>query len=173
MKLITDTAELGKFIDGIATRGKRLDTDIQIAGVSALARLKEFGDIGYCNRLYLALSKGARKSAMSSWLLTHGSLVANTGEDKATKPFIHSKDKTTDVEGAMADPWFDHKPDPKPDEVFDVQAALLALIKRAKGKQLENGELLAKVEAIIGEHMPAGDEGVPLPPSALVDESAE
>lgn len=148
-KLITDVKDLGKFIDGIAARGKRLDADIQIAGLSALSHLDKHGDIGMVNRLYVALAKGARKAAMTSWLLAYGSLSANTGKDKAEKPFTYSKDKDTSVEAASQDPWFDHKPDAAPDEVFDLAKALESVIKKAKGKQLVHGELLTGVQGLL------------------------
>lgn len=149
MKLVTEKAELTKLIDGIATRGKRLDADIQLAGVSCLSHLKAHGDIGFVNRLYLALAKGARKSALTSWLLAYGALVANTGEDKLTKPFVYTKDKVTDVEAAFEDPWFDHKPDAAPDEVFDLAKAVEAIIKKAAGKQLVHGELLTGLQGLV------------------------
>ena len=152
--LITDTAELGKMIDSIKKRGALLDADIQLAGCSALGRLAEHGDIGYVNRLYLALAAGARKAAMSSWLLSYGSLVANDKEDKAEKPFVFSKGKATNVEKAQADPWFDHKPDPDPDQVFDLQKMLKAVIgkaqkKAAKGIQVQHMHLLSQVQALL------------------------
>lgn len=163
--VITDLTALGKLIDGIKARGAKLDRDIHQAGVSALAHLKDHGDVGYCNRLFLALPKGARKAAMTSWLLAYGSLVANDKQDKATKPFVFAKDKETRVEAAIADPWFDHKPDPDPNQVFDLQVMLQAVLKKAQdkanaGKQVAHIELLAQVAALLAvpEEEPAGED---------------
>lgn len=149
MKLITDKAELVKLIESIASRGKKLDADIQLAGLSCLDHLAKHGDIGQINRLYVALAKGARKAALSSWLLTHGSVVANTEKDKADKPFIYTKDKATSVQAASQDPWYDHKPDAAPDEVFDLQKALEQIVKKAAGKELVHGELLTGVQGLL------------------------
>lgn len=158
MKLITDQKELVKLIEGIASRGKRLDADIQLAGLSCLQHLADHGDIGQVNRLYLALGKGARKSALTSWLLAYGSVVAN--DDKGTMgeaPFKYTKEKTTNVEGAMADPWYDHKPDQAPDEVFDLMKAVEAIIKKAAGKQLVHGEILTGLQGLVAMlHTPEG-----------------
>lgn len=150
VKTITDVSALGKLIDAIKKAGTKLDNDIHVAAVSALARLADHGDIGYCNRLYLALPKGVRKAAMTSWLLAYGSLKANT--DTATKaetPFVFTKDKACNVADGMADPWYDHKPDQKPDEVFDLQAALQAVLKKAQGKTLVHGELVAGIQGLL------------------------
>lgn len=157
MKLITDKAELVKLIDSIKGRGAKLDSDIQLAGLSCLDHLAKHGDIGQVNRLYLALGKGARKAALSSWLLTHGSLTANVEKDKADKPFIFTKDKATSVQAASQDPWYDHKPDAAPDEVLDLQKALEALIKKAAGKELVHGELLTGMQGLLAMiHTPEG-----------------
>jgi tRNA A37 threonylcarbamoyladenosine modification protein TsaB len=157
LKLITDGAALVKRIDGIKTSGAKLDKEIHVVAVSSLDHLANHGDVGYINRLYFALPKGARKAAFTSWALTYGSVVAN--EDKATKaekPFVYSKDKATDVAGSVADPWYDHKPDASPDMVLDLQKAIESIIKRAKkdGMQLVHGEKLAALQALVAEPEP-------------------
>ena len=163
--LITDTKELGKLIDSVTKRGLTRQADIQLAGCSALLRLKEHGDIGYVNRLYKGLVQGDRKAAMVSWLLAYGSLSANDKQDKDEKPFVFSKDKETNVEKALADPWFDHKPDPDPDQVIDLQKMLKAVIgkaqkKAAKGIQVQHMHLLSQVQALLSAPdapVPEGD----------------
>lgn len=148
--IITDVAKLNKAIDSIAARGKKLDMDIQVAGLSAVAHVEKTGDIGPVNRLYLALGKGARKSALVAWLLAYAKVSANAGEDKKDKPFVYAKDKVTQLEEADANPWFEFKPEPDPDEVFDLQAAVVALIKKAGSKKLAAGgeSLRKKLEAL-------------------------
>lgn len=151
MKLLTK-AELPKAIESITKRGRLLDNDIHIAACSAIAIKGEHGDTMFINRLYLALPKGTRAAALTNWLLQYGGVIANdgtTGKPKTEQPFLHTKDKKADLEAGMADPWYDHKPDPKPDEVFDVMAAVMAIIKKAKGKELVHGELLSALGAIV------------------------
>ena len=166
VSLITDVKEFNALVASISKRGAKLDADIQLAGLSALQRLAQHGDIGYVNRLYLGLHAGARKSALSAWLLAFGALVANTEEGKAEKPFVYSKDKTTDMAEAHANPWFEFKPDPAPDAVFDVQAALIALLKKAKGKTCTDPTALLKVENLLAD-LKQGTDTAALP-DALV-----
>lgn len=151
MKLLTK-AELPKAIESITKRGKVLDTDIHQAACSAVAIKAEAGDTMFINRLYLALPKGTRAAALTAWMLKFGGVIANdgtSGKPKAEQPFLHTKDKACDVEAGMAEPWYDFKPDPKPDEVFDVMAAVMAIIKKAKGKEVVHGELLATLASIV------------------------
>jgi hypothetical protein len=151
MKLLTKEA-LPKAIESITKRGKVLDTDIHIAACSAIALRAESGDTAWINRLYLALPKGTRAVALTAWLLKFGGVIANdgsTGKPKGEQPFLHTKDKAVDVVAGWAEPWYDFKPDQKPDEVFDVLAVLMGVLKKAKGKELAHGEMLSGIQALI------------------------
>jgi hypothetical protein len=151
MKLLTK-AELPKAIESITKRGKVLDTDIHIAACSAVAIKAEAGDTMFINRLYTALPKGTRAAALTAWLLKFGGVIANdgsSGKPKAEQPFLHTKDKACDVTAGMAEPWYDFKPDPKPDEVYDIMAAVMQIIKKAKGKEVVHGELLSTLASIV------------------------
>lgn len=124
----------------------------QELAMASLQHLEDHGDTGYLNRLYLAMPKGTKSSAMIQWILAFSRLEANTGEDKSEKPFIAVKGngKVNKLEEAAKKPWYDFKPEPKPDEVFDFQAAMLALIKKAKGKtHIAHADLLAQCEALV------------------------
>lgn len=165
--LVNDVVELGKRIDGVKATGAKLDREIHTLALSALAQLGEHGNTNFVNRLYVSMPAGSRRQALTSWFLAYGSLVAN--DDKKTKkeqPFRFSKDKTTNIDGGMADPWFDHSKDKDPDQVFDLQEALANLISRAqaaskKGK-LGHGELLDKlIGAKAAVTAPASTEPAP------------
>lgn len=137
---------LNKEIASIKVAGAKLDARIQDAAVSVLYHFGENHDIRVVNRLvndlFGALSKGARKAAMTSWLLANCAVVANTdAATKKEKPFVYDKTKTTSPEQGMATPWYDHKPDPAPDEVFDLQKAVKALLAKAgKAETLKGGD---------------------------------
>lgn len=132
--LITDLGLLNKEIVLIGTAAKKLDARIHVAACSAVAMVIKSGDIGPINRLYLAMGKGTRKSALTSWFLTYGKVSANTDKDSnKIKPFLFDKEKVADLDGGMADPWYDHKVDPTPDEVFDAGKALGMLLKKLNG----------------------------------------
>jgi len=151
--IITDLAKLNKAIDSIASRAKKLDNEIQVAALSAIAHVEKCGDIGPVNRLFLALGRGHRKSALTAWLLAFGKVSANVGEDKKDKPFVYDREKVTNLEEADAHPWYEFKPDAPPDQVFDIQAAVAALIKRAEGKTLPEGgvEILERLREVVAE----------------------
>lgn len=141
MKKFADVAALNKEIAAIKTAGAKLDARIQIAAVAVLEHFAQYHDNGLVNRLYHAMPAGSRKSALTSWLLTHCAVSANT--DKATKqeqPFVYDRTKKTDPEAGEADPWYSHKPDKAPDEVFDLQKAVRALLAKAgKAESIKGG----------------------------------
>ena len=147
---ILDKAGIEATIKRITSTGKKLDADIQAAGVGCLAHIEQHGDVTLFNRLYLALPKGARKSALTAWGLAFGKLVANTGDNKKEAPFLYDKAKTTDMAACMAQPWFDFSPDKAPDAVFDIAAAIASIIKRAsKATTVTDEAMLTKLHALV------------------------
>ncbi len=147
--------ELNKAIDAFAKTGlKWADQGHKLAIATLEHLVKSHGDVGAVNRLYKAMPAGSKSSALVSWFLAYGALVANVDkETKKDKPFVFAKDKTTNVVGGAADPWYNHKPEPAPDDVFDVQKALAAILSKAKrvaakGGTVTGGELLVEIEAI-------------------------
>lgn len=162
MNLITNDADLNKEIASIKVAGRKLDARIQIAALSAITVLAKNGNVHFVNALYLALGKGARHVAMTAWMLQFGGVSANEGESKGLKPFNYDKSKQVDVEGGAKMPWYDMKPSPKPDEVMDVLALTMALLKKVskpkEGQQVAHGEMIEKLTALCAEH--ANDEEV-------------
>ena len=151
--LITDLGRLDKAIRMIAKRGEQLDTMIHTAALSAAFAVEKHGNIHYVNALYKACPRGARHSALTLWLTTYAGVSANTGKDKADKPFKCDKDKTVDLEGGMEFPWFTLKPSPEPDAVVDIAKLLQAVIRKARnpkeGQTVTNFNLIASVESIL------------------------
>lgn len=154
MKKFTDVAALNKEIAAIKVAGAKLDARIQTAAVAVLEHFAQNHDNGLVNRLYHAMPAGSRKAALTSWLLTHCAVSANT--DKATKqeqPFVYDRKKKTDPEAGEADPWYSHKPDKAPDEVFDLQKAVRALLAKAgKAESIKggDGDTLKALAAAVG-----------------------
>ena len=159
MKKFADVAALNKEIAAIKTAGAKLDARIQTAAVGVLEHFAEHKDNGLVNRLYHAMPAGSRKSALTSWLLAHCAVSANT--DKATKqeqPFVYDRNKKTDPEAGEADPWYTHKIDKAPDEVFDLQKAVRALLAKAeKAKDLKGGDADTLVKLADAVGIPASD----------------
>lgn len=156
MKLMTTAAVINKAIDSIERRGKKLDQDIQQAGLSCLNHNQEHGDITLLNRLYLAMPKGSRRNALIEWALKYGKCKLN--EDKSTAkdaPLLFNREGSTDLAGANEEPWFNCKPEKDPLEEFDFVAAYNALLRKAtkagdSGKKIKGQELLDKVKAVGG-----------------------
>lgn len=147
-----DKTQIEKNIESIRKTGQKLDKLIQDTGLATIEHVEAHGDVRLVNRLYLALPKGARKAAFTEWLLAHAKVQANAGENKKEAPFVYAKEKTTNIAGAVQKPWFDFKPDPAPDQVFDVMKALTALLNKAgKANEVTDPALLAKLQAVVAE----------------------
>lgn len=150
MKLIEDSGKITAAINAIAKSGNKLDLDIQLVGLSVLNHAELHGDVTLINKLYLALPRGTRKTAMTQWLVAFGKVVANTGDNKKEAPFSYDKTKATDLAGASQTPWFDFAPDKAPDALFDVQAAVASLLRRAsKADKVSDPELIAKLSQLV------------------------
>lgn len=125
------TSQIDKQIALITKAGAKLDAFIQSTAVDVLEHYSEHSDTKLVNRLYLGMPKGARKAALTEWLLAFCAVVPN--ENKATakdQPFIHSRDKVTDVAGGKAKMWYECKPDAKPADVFDFQRFVKQALKK-------------------------------------------
>lgn len=147
--LLLGTSEINKACDEIAKQGKALDEYIQYTALSVLNHVDLHGDVTVVNKLYLSMPKGSRRSALTEFLLANGKVVANSADNKATSPFLFAKDKVTTLGDAAAKPWYEWKPERTPDQCFDMQAALLALLNRAKKAQsVSDPEALVQLETL-------------------------
>lgn len=143
-----------KEIASIGKAGASLDKRIQLCAVASLQHMVDHRDHTLLVDLYKALSKGQRRAAMASWIMTFSQLAANA--DAATKvdtPFVLDKAKpAADVEAAADKMWHEcGKPEPSPDEVFDVNKAVMAILAKAK-KAADAGR---KVEGVSPDAMAA------------------
>lgn len=142
LKLITDMKALDKAIVSIANRGKKLDSDIQLAGLSCLDMIEKHGNIGPMNRLHAALSKGARKNALLEWGVTFGKLSLNEGADKKESPFVFNREGVTNMALAVENPWYDFQPEKAIVLEFSLQAMVAQLIKKAEDAAKRDGAVL-------------------------------
>lgn len=157
--LIIGTEALRKEFTSIAAAGKKLDGRIQVAGLSVMSHIDTHGDVtvatALVNELFGALSKGHRKAAMVEWLVKYGKVKLNIDEaTKKVQPFLYDKAATTNLQGAVDEPWFDCKPE-KLDEDFDFNKLLMALLSKAAKKNATDptkvigADMLAKVQALV------------------------
>lgn len=121
-------------IESIGKAGKTLDARIQACAVASLEHMVEHKDHTLLVDLYKALSKGMRRGSMAAWILQFSQLDANMdAASKGEKPFLLNKEKTLDVAGAKSTPWHAcGKPEAAPDELMDVNKAVVALLKKIK-----------------------------------------
>ena len=155
MKLITDNAVLAKAIKSIAVRGQKLDHDIHVAGTSCLQHIANHSDTTLLNDLVNALPKGARKHAFVEWALAYGSVRtldrANPADaDRIAKGQVFALDRTKqfDLEGAIANAWYNFKPEPDLLTAFDVHKAVAQLVKRVTKATREGAELEGVQDAL-------------------------
>lgn len=155
-------ADINKAIDSITKSGAKLDKLIQDTAVAVLVHFAEHKDTGLVNRLYLAMPKGSRSTALASWLLAYAAVTPNVAQaTKKEQPFSFDKSKTTDPVGGAADMWYDHKPEKAVDEAFDLQKAIRGILAKAsKAKTVTHGgdtEWAALKAAAIAVGIPASD----------------
>lgn len=148
--LLTGTAAIDKAILSIGNRGKKLDADIQICGLSVLAHVEQHGDITLFTKLYMAMPAGSRRNAIVDWAVQFGKIDVNLNADKKERPFLFARGKRTDLEAAMAKPWYECKPEKALDEEFDFVAKLQSLLAQASkaresGKPIKGAEQLDKI----------------------------
>ena len=148
--------QLTKLIRNIAKRGAILDNQIHVAAVNAAAHVKAYGDIGFCNSLYLAMPKGSRHVALTEWLLSFAGVRANERANKAAFPFVFDRTKQVDLETGTATPWFTLKPSKAPYEVVDVLAMAMWVLKKGaepkKWQTVEHAALLTMLDAAVSEY---------------------
>lgn len=176
--MIEDGAALDKYISSISRAGKKLDEQIHIAAMSAIwhfgvrknAQGELIGDVGYINRLYLALGKGARHAALTEWFTRFGGVSANHDKkNNKQNPFVKDKGKVVDIEGAKAMPWYECKPSKAPDEVLDYYALILrAVNKQPKdGQSVKGADFAAKISKLLAEELPDEAQAVAADDAAL------
>lgn len=152
--LFESTADIKKAISSIELKGKRLDADIQKAGVSCLAHISKHGDTTLLDSLVHAMPKGSRKSALVEWAVAVGQVrtldKANPDDMMAIESgrlFKLDRTKAFTVEEAMSKLWYDFKPEKDLLTVFDVQAAVQTLIKRYSNATRDGAEIKGINEA--------------------------
>lgn len=145
-----DKDQINKAIVSIAQRGKKLDADIQAAGMSILNHIELHGDYTLADSLVNALPKGSRKLALVEWLLAFGKVrlldkdnPADIARVAAGGFFAFDKTKATNLLEASKKPWFDFKPEAPILTAFDAQAAVQGVLAKftkaaAGGLEIQN-----------------------------------
>ena len=150
---MSNAKAIGLKIQSIAKRATTLRTDIQAVGIDIIRHIEEHGEVSLANQLYLAIGNGGHKAALGQWFLNYAKVSANSNpKTKDEKPFLFKAEKVTDVESAMINKWYDAVKAPELDKLFDLHAAIEALLKKAtkadsEGKLLVTGDATAEALA--------------------------
>jgi len=134
------TEILNKEIAAIKSAGTKLDAMIQGTAVGVAEHYAQHSDTGLVNRLFNAMPKGSRRSALADWLLKFVSVSVNTdAASKKDSPFSHNKKGATDAEAGALVMWYDLKAEKPIDEIFDVMTALRGMLKKMeKSEKLDH-----------------------------------
>lgn len=150
MKLIQGAAAINKAIASIQNRGAKLDSDIHLCGVSALAHASEHGDPSLCDKLVQAMPRGSRKLALVEWMLAHGQIV--TLDVKVAKEtgrtFALDRTKVLDLDAAMAKSWVEFRKEAAPATAFDAQKAVQSVLARLNAASKAGVTVEHKAEAL-------------------------
>ena len=138
--VILDAKGIDAAITSIVKRGASLDNLIQQAAASVVQHIEDCGDITLANRLQVSMPKGSRSNAMTAYLLACAKLKVRVLPANATKamkeafkdmPFEFNRDGKTDMEAALAKPWYEFKKPKSIEQEFGVKelsASILRLV---------------------------------------------
>lgn len=154
-----DIKVLNRKIDALAKANLKVEGEIQALGLVCLEHVEKHGDVTPLNRLFNALRR-TQFQAFGEWAFAFGKVSKSTNkETMALLPLAYDKSKTTDLEAAIAKPWFEFA-DSKADatkKAFDFQQAVMSLIKKAAANGIDHAKLVsvAALADIKPEKVPA------------------
>lgn len=136
-----DVNGINAAIKSIQGRGAKLDSDIQLTGLSILAHIAQHKEVSLFKKLFDALPQGSRRLALVKWAVDLGQVKVN--QDKKTskeQPFLYNKDKETSLDKAEQYPWFTYKPEATPREAFNLESSIKAF-QEMLAKQIKAGKV--------------------------------
>lgn len=138
-KLITDKATINAGIKDAGVRSKSLKNDIHVLAVSCLNHADLHGDITLANKLISAIG-GVRAKVLQQWFCKFGKFKMN--KDRTALEF--AKGKETALNDAIGTPFYSFEDKISSNAVasaFDINAAILSLVKRAEGAAKKGQEV--------------------------------
>lgn len=136
-----NSAELDKEIKSIDKAGNNLNKRIQAVALNALWYVNKHGDIGFANRLMLAMNSGQRRQSMVVFLETHGKLEWN-GTDKA---FVFRKrdDVNENTVATINEFWYDALKEPPIRSSVDFEDKVHKFIKSLE-RDINNSKVVVE-----------------------------
>lgn len=150
-KLITEGKDLNSLIKSIGNRGKLLDRDLHVAGVSALYHAYTHGSTAFAQQLIEAIGAAGRKGALKKWLFHFGCFMVK--EDNKTFGIdkdLKAKGFDAISKDAIATPFWELTADKDDQEFVDAMAQVQSLIKRLTTAKA-NGKLRAEDEGVLAK----------------------
>lgn len=123
-----EQSALNKEITSIAKTGNRLNVRIQHAALNAIFYSIQHGDIGFGQRLVLALNNGQRKNSLVAFLEKHGKFAWS----KENKSLVFKKrdDLTVESIDEIKEQWFEAIKAPEPKSMYDFEDEVNRFIKK-------------------------------------------
>lgn len=151
--IIKDAGDLSKAIKSIATRSKKLDTDLHSVAVSALHHAFEHGSTAPMLNLLDAVGKSQRKGALKNWLDKFGCFMVKESGTVGIDP-VKRKEGFKEAE-ACKTPFWELTADTDGNTPLSSADMVANFLKRltkmkAQGKLDANGDsVIAALSAVI------------------------
>ena len=150
-----EQSALNKEITSIAKTGNRLNTRIQHAALNAIFYSIQHGDIGFGQRLVLALNNGQRKNSLVAFLEKHGKFQWS----KENKSLVFKKrdDLTVESIAEIKEHWFEAIKAPEPKSMYDFEDEVNRFLKKMEKAvtdkaTIKHVEIMDYVNAAIAQY---------------------
>ena len=150
-----EQSALNKEITSIAKTGNRLNVRIQHAALNAIFYSIQHGDIGFGQRLVLALNNGQRKNSLVAFLEKHGKFAWS----KENKSLVFKKrdDLTVESIAEIKEHWFEAIKAPEPKSMYDFEDEVKRFLKKMEKAvtdkaTIKHVEIMDYVNAAIAQY---------------------
>ena len=146
---------LNKEITSIAKTGNRLNVRIQHAALNAIFYSIQHGDIGFGQRLVLALNNGQRKNSLVAFLEKHGKF--QWSKEQKSIVFKKRDDLTVDSIAEIKEHWFEAIKAPEPKSMYDFEDEVNRFLKKMEKAvtdkaTIKHVEIMDYVNAAIAQY---------------------
>ena len=167
---------LNKEITAIGKLGARLNVRIQLAALQAIWYSIKHGDIGFGNRLVMALNNGQRKNSLVAFLEKHGKFEW----DKTQKQLVYRKRDELQPESveSITEFWFEAIKAPEPKSIYDFADDVKRLLKRMEKAitdkaDIKHVELFDEISHVFGEFQETSNRVALTSDNEVTDEEVE
>ena len=150
-----EQSALNKEITSIAKTGNRLNVRIQHAALNAIFYSIQHGDIGFGQRLVLALNNGQRKNSLVAFLEKHGKF--QWSKEQKSIVFKKRDDLTVDSIAEIKEHWFEAIKAPEPKSMYDFEDEVNRFLKKMEKAvtdkaTIKHVEIMDYVNAAIAQY---------------------